>query len=202
MGKKIVLIIFVAHICSSAFALKAKSDSSSFSLKGLLVSQTTITPGYFFHKGLLNSYFHPALEYFFEDKVSVRTDAFYSFTTQGDEKLLEMNHQMMLGAFYHFQKRNSSVCIGWQPGAAYVMQAPYTFNDSLIQNPKLKVAPIMTFTVGANYFFWKYLNFFAAVNYVHGSHIPDIGNSISLDELRFSAGLGWNLRLLKKKKQV
>lgn len=200
MGKKMFMIVFAFFLYRNIFA-QANQDSSNLSLKGLFVSQTIISPGYFFYKGLLNSYFHPALEYFFEDKVSIRTDAFYFLTTQGDEKPLRMNHQMLLGAFYHFQKKSGSICIGWQPGAAYVTQTPYTYNDSLIEKPKLKVAPIMTFTLGADYFFWKYLNFFTAINFVHGTHIANFGNSFPLDELRFSAGLGWNLRFIKKRNQ-
>lgn len=177
----------------------AQQTDKIISLNKLLIVQATISPGYMNYKGgLWNSYFHSTLEWCFDNRVSIRSDGSYFFTTQGDYKPFKMNHSLLLGAFYHFPKKKSDFYFGLQPGAALVQQNSYTYNDSTILNPRMKVAPIITATIGANYFFWKYMNMFVALKYVHGTHISDYGNSISLDELRISAGLGWHIQFTKK----
>ena len=177
----------------------AQAEGPDFSRKGLFISQTTISPGYLFSEQLMSAYFHPSVEYFFENRVSIRTDGYYFFTTQGDTKPLRMNHNILLGASYHFNKEKSDFYFAWQPGISFAQLNDYTEQDSLITNPRLKIAPMFTFTTGYNYYFLKYLNFFVSVNYLHGTHIPDFGKARPLDEIRFSAGLGWNLQFEKKK---
>lgn len=177
--------------------LGAKDETSV--LNKTLMLQATVSPGYMFYKGgLWNSYFHATLEWCFDNRVSIRCDGSYFFTTQGDIKPLKMNHSLLLGAFYHFPIKNKyDFYVGLQPGAALVQQTPYTYNDSTITNPRLKVAPLITAAVGFNYFFWKYMNIFISIKYVHGNHIPEYGESIPLDELRISGGLGFQLQFTK-----
>jgi hypothetical protein len=197
MAEKIILKLLLVLALPNFLA--AQQEDKIVSLNKLLMVQATISPGYMFYKGgLWNSYFHATLEWCFDDKVSIRSDGSYFFTTQGDYKLFKMNHSLLLGAFYHFPKKKCDFYLGLQPGAALVQQTPYTYNDSTISNPRLKVAPIMTATIGANYFFWKYMNMFVALKIVHGTHISEYGTSIPLDELRISAGLGWQLQFKKK----
>ena len=197
MDKKIILkIIFIFALQN--FIVAQQTDKSAL-LNKMLIIQVTISPGYMpYHGGIWNSYFHPTLEWC-RDRVSVRCDGAYFFTTQGDYKPFKMNHSLLLGGFYHFPKNKSDFYFGLQPGAACVQQTSYTFNDSIISNPRLKVTPIMTATIGANYFFWKYMNMFVALKFIHGNHISDYGNSIPLDELRISAGLGWHLQFTKNR---
>ncbi len=197
MAKKSILkFLFVLFLPNMIVAQQADKISL---INKLVVCQATISPGYMFYKGgLWNSYFHATLEWGFDNRVSIRSDGSYFFTTQGDYKPLKANHSLLLGAFYHFPKDKSDFYFGLQPGVACVQQNAYTYNDSIISNPRLKIAPIMTATIGANYFFWKYMNMFAAVKFVHGYHISDYGNSIPLDELRISAGLGWHFQFKKE----
>jgi len=179
------------------FAAAQQKDSTT-SLSKLLMVQATISPGYWFHNGgLWNSYFHATLEWCFDKRVSIRSDGSYFFTTQGNFIPLKMNHSLLLGAFYHFPHKKGDFYFGVQPGAACVKQNPYTYNDSTITNPRLKVIPIMTAAIGANYFFWKYMNLFAAIKYVHGTYIPQYDHSITLNELRISAGVGWQIQFKK-----
>jgi len=197
MEKKIILkVLFVLSLQNFAFA--QQEDKTELYNK-LLVVQATISPGYMPYKGgIWNSYFHATLEWYAGNRISVRSDGSYFFTTQGSIKPFTMNHSILLGAFYHFPKKKCDFYIGLQPGAACVQQNSYTYNDSTISDPKLKIAPLMTATIGANYFFWKYMNMFVALKFVHGTHVSQYGNSIPLDELRISAGLGWQLQFKKR----
>ena len=197
MGKKIILkLLFVLALPGF---VNAQQKDSATSLSRLLIVQATISPGYMFNEGLWNSYFHSTLEWCFDKRVSIRADGSYFFSSQGDYQPLKMNHSLLLGAFYHFPKKKGDFYFGIQPGAACVQQYSYIYNDSSIVNPHLKVIPIMTAAIGANYFFWKYMNLFAAIKFVHGTYIPQYGKSYPLDELRISAGVGWQVQFKKGK---
>lgn len=197
MEKKIILKVLLLIVLP--FIARAQTDDKRSVLDKTCIVQATISPGYMFYKGgLWNSYFHSTLEWGFDNRVSIRCDGSYFFTTQGDLKPFKMNHSLLLGAFYHFPKNKCDFYFGLQPGAAMVQQNDYTFNDSTITDPKIKVAPIITAAVGANYFFWKYMNMFVSVKYVHGNHISQYGDAIPLDELRISAGLGFHFQFRKK----
>ena len=197
MAQKMILKLLLVLIIPNLL-IGQETDQASLLNKTLIV-QATISPGFMFYKGgLTNNYFHATSEWCFDNRTSIRADGSYFFTTQGDYKPFKMNHSLLLGAFYHFPKNKCDFYIGIQPGAACVKQSAYTYNDSLITNSNLKVAPILTATIGANYFFWKYMNLFVAFKFVHGTHISDYGESIPLDELRISAGLGWQIQFKKK----
>lgn len=197
MAKKICLGILLTFALPNFFFAQEIANPSV--VNKTLIVQATISPGFMFQKPKMqNTYFHATLEWGFDDHISIRADGSYFFTTQGDYKPLKMNHSLLLGAYYHFPKNNRDFYVGIQPGAACVKQNPYTYLDSTIANPRLKVTPIMTVAVGFNYFFWKYMNLFVAVKFVHGSHISDYGNALPLDELRISAGLGWQIQFNKR----
>ena len=176
--------------------VNAKEKNNSSVINKLVIVQATISPGYmFYNKGLWNSYFHSTLEWSFDNRVSIRSDGSYFFTTQGDYQPLKMNHSLLLGAFYHWPIKKCDFYLGLQPGAAMVQQNVYSYNDSTISDTKIKVTPLITAAAGANYFFWKYMNLFVSVKYIHGNHVSQYGNAIPLDELRFSAGLGCQIPL-------
>jgi hypothetical protein len=196
MAKKIILIILIVYALPNF--LSAQQKDSTTSLSRLLIVQATISPGYmFYNKGLWNSYFHCTLEWCFDRRVSIRADGFYFFSSQGSYQPLKKDHSLLLGAFYHFPKKKFDFYFGIQPGAAMVQQNPYTYNDSTISNPKLKITPVITGAIGVNYFFWKYMNMFLALKYIHGNHVSQYGKTIPLDELCISFGIGWHMRFRK-----
>ena len=197
MERKIIIKIMLILVLP-LFAVAQQKDTTA-SLSKMVIVQATISPGYMFHNGgMWNSYFHSTLEWCFDKRVSIRADGSYFFTTQGDFHPFKMNHSLLLGAFYHFPYKKGDFYFGLQPGAACVKQNPYTYNDSTITNPRLKVIPIMTAAIGANYFFWKYMNLFAAVKFVHGTYIPQYEHAIPLNEIRISAGIGWQIQFKKR----
>ena len=199
MAKKIIIKAFLLLIIP-CFAF-AQQKEKTYIINKTLMLQASLSPGYmFYHKGLWNSYFHCTLEWGFDNRVSIRADGSYFLTTQGDYRPFHLDHSLLLGAFYHIPiSTKGDFYFGLQPGAAMVQQNPYTYNDSLISNPKLKIAPIITAAVGANYFFWKYMNLFISIKYIHGNHIAQYGKAIPLDEIRLSAGLGWQIHFGKGK---
>lgn len=193
MIRKIILIILLIQLLPNL--LRAQKHDSTASISRVLMLQATICPGrMFYNGGMWNSYFNSTLEWCFDNRVSIRANGFYFFSTQGAYRPLKMNHSLMLGAFYHYPKGKFDYYFGVEPGAALVQQYPYTFNDSTISNPSIKISPLISVSTGINYFFWKYMNIFAAIKFVHGTYIPPYGNSIPLEELRISAGIGFHVR--------
>jgi len=196
--KKIIILNLMLMLALHNFLTAQKPDSTS-SISRVLMLQATICPGrMFYHGGMWNSYFNSTLEWCFDNRVSIRANGFYFFSTQGNYRPFKMNHSLMLGAFYHFPKRKLDYYFGVEPGAALVQQYAYKFNGDSIANPQVKVSPLITVSTGINYFFWKYMNIFAAIKFVHGTYIPPYGNSIPLDELRISAGIGWQVQFKRK----
>lgn len=170
-------------------------------MHGMLLAQPTIAPSFTTDSGLMNSYFHATLEYFPESRFSLRTDGQYFLSTQGNVQPFQFSHKMFLGVAYHHVWRDASFYAVFQPGAAYSKQNTYTYRDSLVTTPPLRVSPMIGVTIGANYYFWKIFNFFAACNYNYGLYIPEYGKALSLGEIRISAGLGWNFRVYKPKEK-
>jgi len=204
MAKKIILsLLLVLTLWQIA---PAQKQDSTTSLSRVLMLQATIVPGYWFNQHKWNSYFHATLEWCFDKRVSIRADGFYYFTTQNVAvPIFKMEHSLLLGAFYHYPKNKFDFYFGVQPGCTMVKQRSYSTNvidtdpvrDTLINNPPIKFSPIMTAACGFNYFFWKYMNIFAAVKIMHGNYIPPYGKVIPLDQLFISAGIGWQVRFAK-----
>src|ERR1035437_9467901 len=94
MAKKIILKVLFLLALPNFIA--AQQEEKTTTLNKLLVVQATISPGYMSYKGgLWNSYFHSTLELCFDNKVSIRSDGSYFFTTQGDYKPFKMNHSLL-----------------------------------------------------------------------------------------------------------
>lgn len=196
MAKKAIVITILLFTSLLGFT---QEENEKKDMYGYLLAQPTISPGFMTEGGFMNSYFHATLEYFPEKKFSLRTDGLYFLSTQGDVQPLAFSHKMFLGVFYHHTLKNSSYYFGFQPGAAYSKQNAYSYNDSLVTNPPLRVSGLIGISAGVNYYFWKIFNFFLAVHYNHGVYIPEYGEAMSLGEFRIAGGLGWNFRIRKPK---
>ncbi len=204
MGKKITLGLLMIFALSH-FANAQKKDTAT-GLNRVLMMQATISPGYWFAEKKWNSYFNATLEWCFDKRVSIRANGFYYFTTQNVAiPKFKMNHNLFLGAFYHYPKNKFDFYFGIEPGCAMILQRTYSTSvlgaeparDTTINDPPIKFTPIMSASCGINFFFWKYMNIFAALKVVHGNYIPPYGKKISLDELRISAGIGFHVRFSK-----
>lgn len=168
--------------------------------KGLLRAQGTITPAVMLNDGALNIYLHGDADFFVHRRVSIRGDGYYFLDTQGDGDL-KMNHGLFFGANYHFPAGSRfDPYIGLQPGASYVKASkvmPWGEDGADIDVTSTgNIVPNISVAAGFNFYVWKYLHFQVMTRYVHGRHAVPWG-SRSLDEFRFSLGLGWNVNTIK-----
>jgi hypothetical protein len=190
MRKLIVVLFFLMNI--GAFS---QTENTAFFRRGMLSAQLTLSPSYMLEEKVGYFYLHGNIEGFVSENISISGDGFLSMgSLTSDEQKLEYNHNLLFGGYYHFTNSANDLYVGFQPGLAF--SKIHTNELMLVSKPS--VAPIISPVVGYSYFINDYFHFFAQARYIFGTHYYD--EKISLSEIRLSAGLGFNLSLLKPKK--
>lgn len=171
--------------------------------KGLVRAQATISPGWTLADGMTNVYLQGDMEYYLEDKVSLKGDVSFFLGTQGNG-YLKHNHSLFFGAQYHFPYKRFDPYIGLHPGVSLVQvnnpTMPTPEIDVAIGESNLKASPAISVATGFNFYVWRYIHFMANLKYIHAKHPAEWGTNYALDELRISFGLGWNVNMIKRKK--
>lgn len=171
--------------------------------KGLLRAQATLSPGWTIADGNTNLYLQGDMEYYLQDKISLKGDVSYFLDTQGNG-YLKHNHSIFFGAQYHFPYKRFDPYIGFHPGISLVQarnpdrgtpEVPVAYPESVF-----KVSPAISVATGFNFYVWRYIHFMANVKYIHATHPTEWGTNYALDEFRVSFGLGWNVNMIKQKK--
>jgi hypothetical protein len=182
-------------------------DSTKFRYRGVLKGDATISPGYLLNTAQTNIYINGALEFFPEEHVSLRGESFVMVGAQQKPALLNQNSSMMFGACYHFHKDRLDFFVGVETGAS--LTKPNDSFEASYHNPvsviypvsfNYKVLPLISPVTGITFYPSNYFNFFLNVRYVKSRYYGyTYGTTLLLDELRISAGLGFQIHVLKKK---
>lgn len=188
------------------------------SLAGLLRTQLTITPGWSLligsgnnsgaiSGGRTNVYLHGTAEYYLSPRYSMRGDGFYFINKDKSKGGMRENHAFEVGAGFHLLKSmNFDPFIGLGMGMNMGMKGPMDITDgsrTLVDfNPGSHIDPVWGPRVGMNFYSQKIFHFFIEAHYFMGTYRPAQGPSYSLNELRVSAGLGFNWVFLKKEGTV
>ncbi len=195
----------VKGLLLSALMIAVTSTGSSQRIwetrKGCIRSQGNIGGGYLFTQKAPSAYLNGEMELFFEDRVAYTGAISYSFATnRKNETGLKANHAIFSGANFHFLKpKRWDPYVGLTPGIGLV-RAAYRSNDQLKMTP-YSLVPLISAQVGCNYYVVSFLHFFVKVQGVSGQMFSTLPEAQRIDELKFMAGLGWNLRLWKPKKK-
>ncbi|MFT4524642.1 MAG: hypothetical protein ACI9FU_001097 [Granulosicoccus sp.] len=191
VARAIIITLFLFNTLG-VFAQQPKFDVLR---KGLFRSQLSISPGFLFSGGNANVYLHGGFEYFLKNKVSFTGHGFWFIDSQKDKGDLKHNSSVLWGLRYHFPWRKKKIdsYIGLEPGVGFV-QAKNSESVSV-----MKATPLISASAGLTFYVWKYFNFFVETRYVHGHHSSEWNQTFKLDEFRISAGLGWNVNLIRKK---
>jgi hypothetical protein len=191
-------IIFFFMICISCSCF-AQQDTGRYVHKGLLRAQATLSDGAMLKAKRSNIYLHGNLEYYIDDRVSVRGDGYYFITELGDDDIIKMNHASFAGLSYHFKTKNHiDPYLGFQPGLSVSQVIWDTCPEGMLcaigsTIDKPVASPLISGVAGFNYYSQKLFHFFIEARYQHGKHLSEMG-VLPLDELKFSFGLGWNIR--------
>lgn len=197
------------------------ADDNVFSmntLQGLLRLQATITPAWSIggssgnssaaiSGGRTNIYAHGTAEYYWTDHFSTRGDIFYFINKNKIDGGLKHNHSIQVGASYHFNKKMTiDPFIGATAGISLEQIYPVNMyrGDSVawLYPAPAHLDPVWAPRVGVNFFGQHIFHFFIEAEYVMGMYRPPVGPTLSLNELRVSAGLGFNFVILHKEATV
>ena len=207
--KKIILLAVLLSVVEATFSQEEKSQ---YIRKGLIRSMGTISPGILLKENVSTISIYGTLEGYISDNISLRGDSY--FYVKGKDNAgndpFEFNHSTFSGASYHFKTKNHfDPYFAVEPGVSITKLKSYSgliecfttpcpgyinFNDKTAANPLVSSA------LGFNLYFQRWFHLFGEARYISGKHISG-GDfyPVSLNELRFSFGLGFNINVLKKK---
>jgi hypothetical protein len=207
MAKRNLIFLFV---CLTT-VLFAQQENTQFIHKHLVRADASIVAGYLFKENINNVHVDGNAEYYVDNKVSIRGSATYMLGSSGltkDSIGLKDFHTIMLGGAYHFHTNGHfDPYFIFQPGLAYTS----SYKAKYIGNPddRTKVAtyggaltPLATAGLGFNYYFQRFAHLFLETRYVYGRHLSEAPSPVSLQELRVTFGLGFNLFIIKEKKKA
>ena len=204
--QRVLLILFSFLITLSSFA---QEGDSQFIHKYLLRADASIVAGYMYKEGFNTVSVNGNLEYYIDSKVSIRGDCKYLLGCSGltsDTLRLKDNHSILLGTVFHFKTTSHfDPYFILQPGFAYTSSykaAGTTGADqtTIVTNYKPVISPLGTAGLGFNYYFPRFAHLFVETRYVFGNHLSEASKPLSLQELRITFGLGFNLFVMKEKK--
>jgi hypothetical protein len=169
-----------------------KKDGKELIYKGLLSGQATISPSYMFADDAGYFYLHGNMEAYLNKKLSLSGEIYYYLGAQSQASIFDYNHSLFVGPSRHFITRNNDFYLGLQPGVslAKIKAATYALSET-----KAAIDPLISAIAGYNYFVNNGFHFFMQTRFITGNHKENIEKGLS--ELRFSAGLGFNLNTRK-----
>ncbi len=202
--KTIISCYLILATCCYSFAQKEKS---SFIRKGLLRAQATISPGVLSEENASTISLHGNLEYYVANNVSFRGDSYYFLHSRFENGInpLHFNHSVFSGASYHFKtKSHFDPYLAIEPGISFteLIMNPCPDGAECLVGPiygDRAINPLISSAFGFNFYFERWFHLFGETRYIYGKHLSNAPYPLSLSELRFSFGLGFNLNLIRKK---
>lgn len=178
----------------------AQQVSGQYIHQHLIRVDASIVAGHMLKENFNNVHVNGNLEYYLDNKVSIRGDVNFLLGSTGinnDSLGLKDNHSLMLGGAYHFQTKNHfDPYFIIQPGFAYTSSYKAPNPDSeQSKNIYYKgvISPLATAGLGFNFYFQRFAHFFMETRYVYGNHLSEAPHPLSLQEIRFTFGLGFNI---------
>lgn len=167
--------------------------------KGNVRTQGNIAGAYLFSQKTFVPYLTGDMDLFFDPHVALAGSVWVSLPIGKITSGIKQNHAVFGGANYHPLKNGRwDPFIGLTPGIGLV-QAEQNVGE-LTTRTKLSVVPLLSAAVGCNYYIGSVFNFFVKAQGVSGQFFKIEHQSIRLDDLRLTAGLGFNFQLWKPKK--
>lgn len=206
-------IIFISIFVCSLSVVFAQQEKTQYIHKHLMRADASVVGGYLFKEGMNTVHINGSAEYYLDNKISIRGSASYMLGSNGltkDSIGLKDFHSIYLGGAFHFPtKGHFDPYVIFQPGLAYTSSyksgPPVLFDNGEEQVRKYYpgvLSPLATAGVGFNYYFQRFAHLFFETRYVYGQHLSPAPSPISLQELRVTFGLGFNLFIIKDKKKI
>jgi hypothetical protein len=172
-------------------------ELTSYFKPNLIKASATISPGRMIQNKANSIYLSGFLEYVTDKNYSFRGDV-YQFIdgSYSSKSLIEpiFQNRLVFGAFRHYGQNNLKFYSGLQMGTTIT-----TYNQNNLTGNKTYVAPSFALKTGVSYYVWKYFHFFADLTYLNSTLRGTSIGSQKMDEILFSAGLGFQLGVKKEK---
>ena len=164
--------------------------------KGLINGQLTLSTSSMFTEKQSYFYLHGSLEYFVSDKISLAGEGYYYLgNLSNDASIFNYNHSLFFGASKHFTIKNNDFYLGIQPGISI---SKLDANTNQLLETHVAINPLASIVAGYNFFVNNYFHFFVQTRLIEGE--TNFDEHKKMGEIRFSAGLGFNLNTTKKNK--
>jgi len=174
-----------------------KNIHSQIVRPGLISSQGTIAVGSFLKVPSSPFYLHGSLDAFLQKNVSYFGEIYWYLGELNKSRQFDYHHSLFWGLKYHLVKNNHDLILGIAPGIS-MTKINQTHILIVSENKRhIGINPQMAVILGYRFYVHRFFHVFAEGKYLAGTHNMD--QKTSLSELRFSAGLGFNLNLLKAK---
>lgn len=187
MVRRILMPILLLVVSYQVFA-----QGEDFVRAGLLRAQATFAPSIMLGQNQSNIFLHADVEYFLEDRISLRNDTYIYLMTINRDNSFKHYYSNFTGAAYHVPVKNIDIHFSLQPGVGFIQTRESFFSDQELKNPRLKAIPMMAVGIGANFLIHKNFHFLAHVKYIKGTYTGGL-EPLKINEFMFSAGLGWNI---------
>lgn len=170
-------------------------------VSGLISASATYAPSIGLTDGVNRFHLHGFAEYHVSKAVSVKSDSYLFLNSTVVEFYDDDMFRSYFGAFYHLNQRslgNWDVKFGILPGITYLKRTPWLNNEG--EDPYTRsLAPSISIVAGFDYYVWKYFHFFSQVSYLHSNMRGFPSGSILMNEIVFSAGLGFQIPTIRQK---
>lgn len=157
---------------------------------GLLSFSATLSPAFMLNRNEVNYYVTGFAEGKLTKNISIRGELNY-LLGNSQAHFLKQNMRTTLGIQYGFiPVNNLELHVGFSPGFGRMQSNRDLSNIELV--------PLVQINAGVRYYVWDYFHFFANFNYVHAQMQGLYKTNGMADEFMISAGLGFNLQMLKR----
>ena len=198
--KSLVALTALVLVATVAMAQKKTRLPIWEDRKGCVRAQGNLAAGYLFQQRQVAAYLTGDIDLFVDRRVSVNGQVWGSVaTTAKDKPGIRANHSVMWGMNYHLTKKGRFDPYAGLTVGAGLVRTNYSNGETIERSP-FSLVPLLSAQVGMNYYVGSIFHFFAKVQGVSGVFFTGVPKASRLEELKFTAGLGWNLRLWKPKK--
>jgi len=177
------------------FGLHINAQEKIFTKTNGFRAMGTLCPGVFTSNGATSLYFSGDWDYYFNEHFSMNGEGHYFLANLTGNTSITSYHSLLWGMNYHFLIFNQlDPFVGMEPGFGFV-DGTRLFGS---KPNAFETIPLITFTVGTNFYVGSIFHFFIKARYLQGQSLSATDYHLSLSEFRFMGGLGWNLGVKNK----
>jgi len=188
--KKFILVIALVGVAISATTQDKIKKAHGIRMMG------TFSPGILTAIGEPVYYLTGHWNYYFNEHISLVGEGSYFMSSLKTPSTITANHKLLGGFNYHFNtEKRFDPFIGLQMGVGLVGgQSLQLINVKRLN----EVVPLMSPTIGMNYYVGSIFHFFGHVRFNSGTSLEAFSENRSMDEWQLLVGLGLNFGVKKQ----